>query len=342
MNTNINNSKNIAQAQVTSVHKNKFILVNEDGQEVSGILKGSFTYNNEEIPVVGDYVKYIPNPYGESFIEEILPRKTQFVRSDRGGHGDGYVKNLKTETLASNFDYVFIISSLNQNFNENRIARYVSITNETGAVPVVILTKADLCNESDVQMNVEIIQAISESAQVFAISSYSGYGLENLQQFMKPDVTIALIGSSGVGKSTLLNTLSGQELMKTSEIREGDDKGRHTTTHRELFTLPCGTKIMDTPGLREIGLSDVEEGINETFSDITELFDNCKFRNCSHTNEPGCAVLAALEDGTLNPERWEMYKNLQEENTWGKEKMMAIAKFSRDLKKYNPKHQKGF
>jgi len=330
---------NSAPAQVTSVQKNKFILTDTTGKEINGILKGSFSYKNEEIPVVGDYVKYLPNPYGDSFIEEILPRKTSFTRTDRGGHGDGYVKNLKTETLATNFDYVFVISSLNQNFNSNRIARYISITNESGAVPVVILTKADLCDESEVQLNIEIIQAICGNVQVFAISSYTGQGIEELKEFLKPDTTIALLGSSGVGKSTLLNTLSGQELMKTSEIRE-DGKGRHTTTHRELFTLPCGTKIIDTPGLREIGLDDVEDGINETFSDIAELFDCCKFRNCSHRQEPGCAVLAALEDRSLDPERWELYKSLQEENTWGRSKMMQIAKYQRNLQKYNPKHMR--
>lgn len=340
MNSNTNFSAgNTEIAQVTNVQKNKFILTDDAGNEINGILKGSFTYESDEIPVVGDYVKYIPNSYGNSFIEEILPRKTRFHRINRGGHADGYVKSLKSETLAANFDYVFIISSLNQNFNPNRIARYVSVTNESGAVPVVVLTKADLCDENEVQMNKEIILAICEKVQIFAVSSYTELGIKDLKQFLKADTTIALIGSSGVGKSTLLNTLSGQELMKTSEIRE-DGKGRHTTTHRELFTLPCGTKIIDTPGLREIGLDDVEDGINETFSDITDLFASCKFRNCSHTQEPGCAVLTALEDGSLNPERWELYKSLQEENTWGKEKMMQIAKFQRDLHKYSPKHMR--
>lgn len=336
---NNKNSQDTLTAQVTSVHKNKFLLsVNEN--EVTGILKGSYFQHNNEPPVVGDYVTYRHNPYGDSMIEGILPRKTVFLRPDRGGHGEGYVKNLKTEALVSNFDYVFIISSLNQNFNENRIARYIAITNDSGAKPVVILTKADLCDSMEVELKTQIIYALSDTVEVFAVSSLTGEGIDALEKFLICGNTIALIGSSGVGKSTLLNVISGQNLMKTSEIREDDGKGRHTTTHRELFTLPCGAKIIDTPGLREIGLNDVEYGIDETFSDITSLFSQCKFRNCSHTVEPGCAVLKALEDGSLDEQRWNLYKGLQEENTWGKEKMISIAKFNKEQKKYNPKFQR--
>jgi len=336
---NTTNIQDTLTAQVTSVHKNTFIL-SDNGNEITGILKGSYYQHNDETPVVGDFVTYRPNPYGDSMIDGILPRKTVFLRPDRGGHGDGYVKNLKTEALVANFNYVFIISSLNQNFNENRIARYISITNDAGAKPVVILTKADLCDAMEVELNTQIVQALSDTAEVFAVSSVTGEGIDSLKKFLTNGNTIAMIGSSGVGKSTLLNAISGQILMKTSSIREEDGKGRHTTTHRELFTLPGGAKIIDTPGLREIGLSDVEDGIDETFSDIIPLFDQCRFRNCSHTVEPGCAVLKALEDGSLDEERWNLYKDLQEENTWGKEKMMAIARFNREQMKYNPKHQR--
>ncbi|MBR4004397.1 MAG: ribosome small subunit-dependent GTPase A [Treponema sp.] len=325
-------------ARVSCVQKNLFTLLpcGEDGsvnpnQEITGKLKGKFYNLKLEPPVVGDYVKVITNEYGDALIDEVLPRKTAFKRPNRSGHSEAFVKNLLEETIASNFDYVFIVTSLNQDYSENRIARYVSITLQTGAKPVVILSKADLCD--DVDLKVEITKAVCDKADVIAISSLTGYGIENLEPYMQKDKTIALVGSSGVGKSTLLNTLNGGSLMKVNQIRDADGKGRHTTTYRQLFQLENGVWIMDTPGMREIGVLDMEEGIDETFSDVTCLFDQCKFNDCSHTNEPGCAVLAALKDGTLSEERWQTYQQLHQENEWGKAKMMQIAKFTRQYQK---------
>lgn len=325
-------------ARISCVQKNLFTLLpcGEDGsvnpnQEITGKLKGKFYNLKLEPPVVGDYVKVITNEYGDALIDEVLPRKTAFKRPNRSGHSEAFVKNLLEETIASNFDYVFIVTSLNQDYSENRIARYVSITLQTGAKPVVILSKADLCD--DVDLKVEITKAVCDKADVIAISSLTGYGIENLEPYMQKDRTIALVGSSGVGKSTLLNTLNGGNLMKVNQIRDADGKGRHTTTYRQLFQLGNGVWIMDTPGMREIGVLDMEEGIDETFSDVTCLFDQCKFNDCSHTNEPGCAVLAALKDGTLSEERWQTYQQLHQENEWGKAKMMQIAKFTRQYQK---------
>ncbi|MBQ0167978.1 MAG: ribosome small subunit-dependent GTPase A [Treponema sp.] len=301
------------------------------GSIIDAKLKGKFYNLQLEPPVVGDYVTAEINEYGDGLISEVLPRKTVFKRPNRSGHAEAFVKNLLEETVVSNFDYVFIVTSLNQNYNENRIARFVTLTLQAGAKPVVILSKADLSD--DVDLKVEITKAVCEKADVIACSSKTGFGLDTVRAYLEPGKTIALLGSSGVGKSTLLNTLSGQDLMKVNAIRDEDGKGRHTTTYRQLFQLSCGTWIMDTPGMRELGIIDAEEGLEEAFSDVTSLFSQCKFSDCSHTNEPGCAVLAALADGTLSFERWEMYAKLHTESEWGKEKMKAIARFSRNLDK---------
>ena len=333
-------TNNTIIARVSCVQKNLFTLlpcdenksVNADSDsELLGKLKGKFYNLGLEPPVVGDYVKVITNDYGDALIDQVLPRTTVFKRPNRSGHSESYVKNLLEETIVANFDYVFIVTSLNQDYSENRIARYVSITLNTGAKPVVILSKADLCD--DVELKVEITQAVCDKADVIAISSLTGYGIEKLQPYMQKDKTIALVGSSGVGKSTLLNTLNGGNLMKVNDIRDADGKGRHTTTYRHLFQLQNGAWIMDTPGLREIGVLDMEDGIDETFSDVVSLFDQCMFNDCSHTKEPGCAVLKALADGTLSEERWATYLQLHQENEWGKAKMMQIAKFTREYQK---------
>lgn len=230
--------------------------------------------------------------------------------------------------MVANFDYVFIMVSLNDNYNLNRIARYVSLTLQGGGLPVVILTKSDLCENTG--EFVQEVQKLSDKVQVHAICSLTGEGLNELQEYMKPEATIAFLGSSGVGKSTLVNALAGEDIMKTGAIRETDSKGKHTTTSRELIELPNGVILIDTPGMRELGMCDVEEGINDTFSDIEELFTQCRFRNCSHGSEPGCAVHQALENGTLEEKRWKLYQSLQNESNKAA-KMKAIAKKRRKL-----------
>lgn len=336
----MNNTNTLYKARISSVQKNRFTLItNGDfNADKTATLSGKFYSLQLDLPIVGDYVMTKSNPFGEDVIESVEPRKTVFSRPNRSGHAEGYVKNLLQEDIVANFDYVFIVSSLNQNFNQNRIARYISLTLKAGAKPVVLLTKADLCSDSE--SYVQIVKEISEKVDVHAISSFTGYGIKNLSQYLLNDKTIVFLGSSGVGKSTLLNTIANQNLMKVNTIRDSDGKGRHTTTHRELFLLPCGTTIIDTPGLRELGMSDVEDGINDTFSDITDLFSECKFRNCTHTTEPGCAIQTAIANGTLDEERWNLYRNLQCESDWGKEKMKEIRMFTRNLKKNSIKHSK--
>ena len=318
--------------RVVLVHRERYLVRNAD-EEYYCTLAGNLRYR-DEFPVVGDYTEITVNPYGDSLIRAILTRKSAFYRPDRGGHAEGFVKTMQVQPLIANIDYVFIITALNHDFNLNRIARYAAMAASGGAVPVAVLTKADLC--PDVAGMEKQVAELSSDLQVISISSYTGYGLERLKAYFRPGVTIALLGSSGAGKSTLINTLAGSEIMRTGGIREDDSKGRHTTTHREMIELD-GVFLIDTPGLRELGMIDAEEGIAETFADIADLISQCAFSDCTHRSEPRCAVRRALEDGSLTPERWETYSKLARENQWSKirknEMMMHIAMNRRKMPK---------
>jgi len=270
-------------------------------------LKGSFYEEDaEKLPVVGDYVTFLLNDRGESTILSVCERKSFLQRPDQA-------KTAVMQYMVANADYLFIVTSLNEDYNYNRIARYVSIALQGNTTPVVILTKSDLCSNPGRYMRE--VEGISDKVRVHAISAVYGIGLDELKDYMTPGTTICLMGSSGAGKSTLINAITGEETMKTSAIREDDDKGRHTTTYRKLIELPDGVTIIDTPGMREVGMANVQEGIDDTFSDIVELESRCRFSNCRHDTEPGCAVKAAIESGELSAERYELYKNLGRENT---------------------------
>lgn len=299
-------------ARVTAVHKGHYGLITEHG-ECYGKLKSGVYHNNctEEFPTTGDFVEIQYNPNGDSLIIKTLRRKSKFSRNDFSGHAVGYVKTIKEQTVAANFDYVFIMQSVNHDLNVKRLERYLAQSWQSGAIPVVVLTKADLIE--DYSAYLALVKQTAIGVDVHAISAKTGYGIDELADYLKKGNTIVFLGSSGVGKSSLVNALAGKNVMAVKEVREDDSKGRHTTTHRQLIRLDNGVMIIDTPGMRELGMWNVSEGLSESFSDVEEFLGQCKFSDCRHQNEPGCAVKIALSEGRLSLERWESYLTLKKE-----------------------------
>jgi ribosome biogenesis GTPase len=330
-------------ARVTEVHRELLKVISSYG-ESNARIKGSF-YNkldaSEDFPAVGDFVALRYNESGDSQIVRVYPRKSKFSRPDYSGHAAGYVKTILEQVVAANFDYVFILASLNYDFNINRILRYVTVSWESGGTPVVLLTKADLVEDYTSQLEQVKQQVIG--VPVYVVSAVTKEGLEQLQQYMKPKSTVVFLGSSGVGKSTLVNSLAGEEIMNVSDIRTEDSKGRHTTTHRQLIMLKNGVMIIDTPGMRELGMWDVEEGLGEAFSDIEELFIDCRFSDCTHQGEPGCAIQSAIAAGTLERARWKNYLGLKGEARFTEDKSAYLREkreFFKKLEKSNRAKQK--
>ncbi len=315
--------------RISKVQKNSFTIRFWE-LELPAKLKGDF-YQKEadQLPVVGDYVTFRHNTRGESVILSVCERTGLLQRPDQAKTG-------VMQYMVANVDYTFIVTSLNDDYSYNRIARYASIALQGGSVPVVILTKCDLC--SNVGRYVREAESISEKAKVHAISAIYDIGMDELKEYFKPGTTICLMGSSGAGKSTLINAITGEEIMETSEIRESDSKGRHTTTHRQMIMTAGDVCIIDTPGMREVGMANVQEGIDDTFSDIVELERCCKFSDCRHETEPGCAIKAAIESGELSRERYELYKNLGAENTRNYAMKKEISKWAKAYKKFKGKN----
>jgi ribosome biogenesis GTPase len=293
--------------RVAIQHKTLYVLYTERG-ELRAETTGKMQYRargQQDLPVVGDWVVIRSREQeGKATIYDILPRKSKFSRKVAGNKAEEQV-------IAANIDTIFLVTGLDGNFNLRRIERYLVLAWESGANPVIVLNKADLCE--DVENKVGEVESVALGVPVLAMSAANNEGLDALMAHIGKGATGALLGSSGVGKSTIINHLVGKEILKVQEVRQSDDRGRHTTARHELILLPSGGLLMDTPGMRELQLWGGDEGIKDAFEDIEALAQQCRFRDCQHAVEPDCAVQQALEDGTLDPQRFNSYQKLQKE-----------------------------
>lgn len=301
--------------RVVRENKGNYIMLGRAGQLLAEV-SGAFMHRSlsrAEFPAVGDWVAAAArHGEGRGTIHALLPRKSGFSRlavldgtkRRTGGKTDEQV-------LAANVDTVFLVSGLDGDFNVSRIERYLAIAWNSGATPVVILNKADLADDLD--SHTARVEEIAFGVPVLAVSALANSGLDAFGEYLQPGLTVAFLGSSGVGKSTLINRLLGSEQLATQAVREYDSRGRHTTTHRELIVLPTGGIVIDTPGMREIQAWDDEDGLSRTFEDIESLAEGCRFADCRHVNEPGCAVQQALADGSLDAKRYRGYVKMQKE-----------------------------
>jgi ribosome biogenesis GTPase / thiamine phosphate phosphatase len=268
-------------------------------------LAGRLRHAADADPAVGDWVAADLREDGTATIHAVLPRRTKFSRKVASGVSD----RSEEQIVAANVDTVFIVQALGHDANARRLERYLTMAWESGARPVVVLTKADLHPDEDLSE----IEAVTFGVDLHVTSAVTGEGVPALAQYLGRGQPVALLGSSGVGKSTLVNSLAGQELLATAAVRESDERGRHTTTHRELVPLPDGGLLLDTPGMRELQLWESSDGLEQTFTEIVDLIAACRFSDCEHRTEPGCAIRQALDDGSLPQERWDAYCKLQRE-----------------------------
>jgi ribosome biogenesis GTPase / thiamine phosphate phosphatase len=334
-----NNLKDFEIGRVVSEHKERYVVKNEAGEyesEITGNMRFSAN-GREDFPAVGDWVALTTYDSGFSIIHKIIPRLSIISRQAVGHFGE-------IQIIATNIDFAIILQAADRDFNVNRLERYLTICYSSKVSPVIVLTKIDLIPELS---KTEIIEHISQrikNVPVFAISNETQDGYEALKTIIQKGRTYCMLGSSGVGKSTLLNNLSGRKIMKTGSISESTSKGRHVTSHRELIILENGGILIDNPGMREVGIVDTASGLETTFDTIFNFSQNCKFKDCTHTNETGCSVIKAVEDGELDKSFLENYHKMERERSYFEESQVERRRkekiFGKIIKDYNKKDVK--
>lgn len=295
-------------ARIAAEHKEMYSLL-LDGNVVHAEVTGRLMFaaeSRKDFPAVGDWVAVQAYENSNAIIHHILPRKTCIVRKASG-------REFKEQVIAANIDIVFIIQSLDHNYNIRRLERFLVVAKESGAVPVILLSKTDLITDDELKSRIDEVRAMSSGIRTIAYSAKTFSHIDEIKQLISPETTVCFIGSSGVGKSTLINRLVGKELLQTNEVREEDSRGRHTTTHRQLIPLDAGGFVIDTPGMRELGLWDISGSIEEIFPEIASLAAGCRFTDCTHIHEPDCAVQHAVHEGRLEAKRYESYLKLKKE-----------------------------
>jgi ribosome biogenesis GTPase len=285
-------------------HKERYVLQNGTRiyqAEITGNLRYS-AQSRADFPAVGDWVRFTPMDEQHAIILEVFPRYSVLQRQSVG-------KALDNQLIATNIDVAFIVQSVGQDFNLNRLERYLTICNASDIQPVILLNKTDLIPEAEREALLKKIEERVKHVPLIAVSAITQEGIMDIEKLLLPDFTFCFLGSSGVGKSTLINFLANKEII-TNEVSESTGKGKHTTSHRQLFVLANQSMVIDTPGMREIGVSEHDEGIERTFDYMEELTQNCRFTNCSHTSEKGCALIAAMEQGEIAEEKYNNYLKL--------------------------------
>jgi len=299
-------------ARVTAVNKDNYLIRNE-AAEIPAEVTGKLMHGAEsslDLPAVGDwvYVRYFNNA-AFAIIHKIMPRKSLLKRKIAG-------KKIEYQLIACNIDIAFIIQASDFDFNLRRLERYLIMANESHIKPVILLSKSDLISAEDLEQEISEIKRMNPDNDIIAFSNKTGERLENIRRILKNGKTYCLLGSSGVGKTTLINRLIGKNMFATNAVREKDGKGRHVTARRQLIILEQGGLIIDTPGMRELGNIGVETGLKATFKDIFNLAQNCRFKDCTHTNEPDCAVIKAIKEGELSTKRYQNYIKIRKESEY--------------------------
>lgn len=312
-------ARGLIPARVTAQQRGLLNVIAETGPRTARV-PGAMRHKASgaaDLPAVGDWLACEANPGEETMtVRRVLPRRTKLSRKAAG-------ETLEEQVIAANLDAVVIMTAMNADFNLRRLERFLAVVRESGAEPILALNKADACDKPDPFIGEARLAA--GDAAVLAISAKTGRGLEVFDQWIKPGKTIGFVGTSGVGKSTLINRLLGREALKTNETRAGDERGRHTTTHRELFLLENGGVLLDTPGMREMAFWEAEQGFTESFDEIEKLAAQCRFKDCAHGSEPGCAVKTAIEAGDLPASRLESMNKLKREMDFQKRRVDPAA-----------------